>query len=108
MTAQIPPVPPALPRSGSARRDGRTPTPVCPGRSGSERGLALELHSEIESYRATIGLHTPDGEPTTVIVMRRGHTVWVTLDGAIRTTVVMRDPEAGHLVDTITTARIPR
>ncbi|MGH3940381.1 MAG: hypothetical protein ACRDTG_17450 [Pseudonocardiaceae bacterium] len=68
----------------------------------------MELHSEIESYRATIGLRTPDGERTTVIVMRRGQTVWVTLDGAIRTTIVMSDPEAGDLVDLITTARSPR
>ncbi|MGH3929497.1 MAG: hypothetical protein ACRDTF_05915 [Pseudonocardiaceae bacterium] len=68
----------------------------------------MELHSEIESYWATIGLRTPEGEPTTVIVMRRGQTVWVTLDGAIRTTIVMSDPEAGDLVDLITTARSPR
>ncbi|MGH3914221.1 MAG: hypothetical protein ACRDTC_12565 [Pseudonocardiaceae bacterium] len=68
----------------------------------------MELHSEIESYRATIGLRTPDGERTTVIIMRRGCSVWVTLNGAIRTTVVMNDPEAGQLVDLITTARGPR
>jgi hypothetical protein len=73
-----------------------------------DEGRAMELHSEIESYRATIGLRTPDGERATVIIMHRGQNVWVTLNGAIRTTVVMSDPEAGHLVDVITTARSPR
>ncbi|MGH3940432.1 MAG: hypothetical protein ACRDTG_17705 [Pseudonocardiaceae bacterium] len=68
----------------------------------------MELHSEIESYRATISLHTPEGEPTTVIIMRRGRHVWFTLNGAIKTTVVMDDPEAAHVAEQITTARTPR
>lgn len=76
------------------------------GRGG--KGMAMELHSEKESYRATIVLRTPEGEHTTVIVMRRGCSVWITFDGAIRTTAVMSDPEACQLVEAITAARRPR
>lgn len=32
----------------------------------------MELHSEREHYRATIQLRTPGGEPSTLIVLRRG------------------------------------
>jgi len=31
----------------------------------------MELHSDRERYRATIQLRTPDGEPATLIVLRR-------------------------------------
>lgn len=72
------------------------------------KGKTVELHSEKESYRATIGLRTPEGELTTVIVMRRGCSVWITFDGAIRTTAVMSDSEAGQLVEAITVAQRPR
>lgn len=68
----------------------------------------MQVHSEKESYRATIGLRTPEGELATVIVMRRGRKVWVTFAGAIRTTAVMSDPEAGQLIEAITAARRPR
>lgn len=88
-----------------------SPTPRCCCTSRVERvgkGMAMELHSEKESYRATIVLRTPEGEHTTVIVMRRGCTVWITFDGAIRTTTVMSDPEASQLIEAITAAQCPR
>jgi hypothetical protein len=52
-----------------------------------------------ETFRATMRGRTPAGEPTTLIVTRQGvgrdGRVWVTFDGALRTTVVMTDPETG-------------
>lgn len=58
-------------------------------------------HGE-ETFRATLRGHTPEGEPTTVIITRQGRgqagRVWFTLNGAIRTTVVLTDPETGQLV----------
>lgn len=56
----------------------------------------MELHSEIESYRRVLTLRTPEGQDTTVIIMRRKSAVWLTLNGAEKTaektTVVMVDP----------------
>jgi hypothetical protein len=50
-----------------------------------------------ETFRGTIRGCTPDGEPHTVIVTRRGvgsaRRVWLTFNGAIKTTVVMTNPE---------------
>ncbi|HEY2765084.1 MAG TPA: hypothetical protein VGJ13_13930 [Pseudonocardiaceae bacterium] len=65
----------------------------------------MQLHSEQESYRATIALRTPEEERTTVIVMRREREVWVTLNGAIRTTVTMNEAEAHEVVEAITAAQ---
>ncbi len=55
---------------------------------------------------------TPDGAPTTVIVTRQGlgrdGRVWLTFNGAIKTTVVMTNGETGQLselLDKATTAR---
>lgn len=65
----------------------------------------MRVHSEQESYRATIGLRTPEGERATVIIMRRDGEVWVTFNGAIKTTVTMSDPEAAQLLEAVTAAR---
>ncbi|MGH3903315.1 MAG: hypothetical protein ACRDTE_03830 [Pseudonocardiaceae bacterium] len=58
---------------------------------------------------------TPDGEPTTLIVTRKGlgqaGRTWLTFDGAIKTTVMLTDPEAGHLaelLDDASSGRVPR
>jgi hypothetical protein len=62
-----------------------------------------------ETFRATMRGRTPEGEPTTLIITRRGAgqagRVWVTFNGAIRTTVVMTDPEAGQLLGLLGDAR---
>ncbi len=55
-----------------------------------------------ETFRGTMRGCTPEGDRATVIVLRRGlgssARVWLTFNGAIKTTVVMTDPEAGELV----------
>lgn len=67
------------------------------------------MHSEEESFRGTLQARTVDGEPHTVIVMRRSHgnqgRIWLTLNGALKTTAVMTDPEAVQLVELLTTAQ---
>jgi len=72
----------------------------------------VELHSEKESYRAVLALRTPEGETATVIVMRRGRgrdgRVWLTFNGALKTTVTMDDREAGQMTDAIGAARRPQ
>ncbi|MGH3799101.1 MAG: hypothetical protein ACRDTD_03030 [Pseudonocardiaceae bacterium] len=54
-----------------------------------------------ETFRATMQGRTPDGESTTVIVTRQGlgraGRAWLTFNGAIKTTVVLTDQEAGQL-----------
>lgn len=60
------------------------------------------MSTQDETFRATLRARTPEGDATTLIVLRRGlgHAarVWLTFDGAIKTTVVMTDPETVHLV----------
>lgn len=55
-----------------------------------------------ETFRATLQARTPEGDASTLIVLRRGlgHAarVWLTFDGAIKTTVVLTDPETVRLV----------
>lgn len=54
-----------------------------------------------ETFRATMQGRTPEGEPSTLIVTRQGlgHAgrAWLTFNGAIKTTVVLTDQEAGQL-----------
>ncbi|HET9258349.1 MAG TPA: hypothetical protein VFO16_24560 [Pseudonocardiaceae bacterium] len=56
-----------------------------------------------ETFRETLQGCTPEGDPTTVIVTRQGlgrnGRVWLTFDGAIKTTVVMTDPETVRLCE---------
>lgn len=59
----------------------------------------VELHSEIESYRRVLPFRTPEGQTASVIVMRRKSAVWLTFDGAVKTTVVMTTEESGHLIE---------
>jgi hypothetical protein len=65
-----------------------------------------------ETFRATMRSRTPDGEPHTVIVTRQGlgnaGRVWLTFNGAIKTTVVMTDPETVQLCELLTTATTTR
>ncbi|MGH4016851.1 MAG: hypothetical protein ACRDSL_23565 [Pseudonocardiaceae bacterium] len=54
-----------------------------------------------ETFRATMRGRTPEGEPTTLIVTRKGlgraGRTWLTFNGAVKTTVVLTDQEAGQL-----------
>ena len=54
-----------------------------------------------ETFRGTLTGRTPTGERATVIITRQGFgaasRVWVTFDGAIKTTVVLTDPETEKL-----------
>lgn len=67
------------------------------------------MHSDEESYRQTLRLRTIEGEPHTVIVLRRGlgreARVWLTLNGAWKTTLQMTDPEATRLAELLTEAQ---
>ena len=55
-----------------------------------------------ETFRATLRARTPEGDATTLIVLRRGlghgARVWLTFDGAVRTTAVLTSPEVAQLV----------
>ncbi len=65
-----------------------------------------------EMFRGTMQGRTPDGHPSTVIVTRQGTgnngRVWLTFDGAIKTTVVMTDPETVELGELLDKARVVR
>ncbi len=54
-----------------------------------------------ETFRATMRGRTPEGDFATVIVLRRGEgldaRVWLTFNGAIKTTVVMTNTETEEL-----------
>ena len=66
----------------------------------------MDLHSEIESYRRVLPFRTPEGATATVIVMRRRNMVWLTFDGALKTTVVMGDQDAGQLIEAVSCASV--
>lgn len=56
-----------------------------------------------ETYRTTLRGRTPEGELTTLIITRQGlgvaGRVWLTFQGAIRTTVVLTDEQVRRLAD---------
>jgi hypothetical protein len=67
----------------------------------------------VETFRGAMQGRTPDGYDSTVIVLRRGEgyngRVWLTFNGAIKTTVVMTDAETTELVELLDGAqRAPR
>lgn len=65
-----------------------------------------------ETFRGTMQGRTPDGEFTTLIVTRQGlgssGRVWLTFDGAIKTTVVMTNGETGQLGELLDKATVAR
>lgn len=69
------------------------------------------MHSEDETYRATLRARTLDGQLHTLIVTRRATTnpgrIWLTLHGAWKTTVAFTDCEAACLADLLTQAQQP-
>jgi hypothetical protein len=64
----------------------------------------VELHSEIESYRQVLAFCTPEGDAATVIVLRRRNAVWLTFNGAEKTTVVMKDQDTDNLIRAVSCA----
>lgn len=66
-------------------------------------------HSEDETFRGTMQARNLDGAPHTIIVMRRGlgrkARVWLTLNGAWKTTLQMTSPEAAQLAELLTQAQ---
>ena len=69
------------------------------------------MHSDEETFRGTVQARNTDGGRHTVIVMRRGRgrdaRVWLTLNGAWKTTVCMTDEEAAQLAELLTKAQAP-
>lgn len=65
----------------------------------------MELHSEQERFRGTLTARTPENDTATVIVMRRKRQVWLTFDGAMRTTLAMTDRETAQLIELLQAAR---
>jgi hypothetical protein len=65
-----------------------------------------------ETFRAALLGRTPEGEPSTVIVTRQGTgqsgRVWLTFNGAIKTTVVMTDGETAQLSELLDKAAVAR
>ncbi|MGH3763966.1 MAG: hypothetical protein ACRDS0_16955 [Pseudonocardiaceae bacterium] len=65
-----------------------------------------------EMFRGMMQSHTPDGHPSTVIVTRQGSgsdgRVWLTFNGAIKTTLVMSDPETVQLCELLNEATAAR
>jgi hypothetical protein len=57
----------------------------------------VETYSEGQSNRSVHAFRGPAGQTATVIVMRRHGQVWLVLNGAEATTIVMTDPEAHQM-----------
>jgi len=98
-----------------ATRAGRRGTVPSRGPAGERRPRTWggpSMHSEEEAFRGTLRARSVDGDPHTVIVMRRGlgrnARVWLTLNGAWKTTIQMTDPEASRLVELLTEAQMRR
>lgn len=74
-------------------------------------GVAMTAGPD-ETFRGTLQARTPEGEFTTMIVMRRGlgHAgrVWLTFDGAIKTTVVMTNAETEQMGELLDKAMVGR
>lgn len=67
------------------------------------------MHSDEEAFRGSMLARDLDGGSHTVIVMRRGlgttARVWLTVNGAWKTTLQMTDPEAAQLGALLTQAQ---
>ncbi|MGA9694607.1 MAG: hypothetical protein WBR33_24820, partial [Pseudonocardiaceae bacterium] len=54
-----------------------------------------------ETYRATMRVQTPEDGPSTLIITRQGlgrsARIWLTLEGSIRSTVVLDDQQVNQL-----------
>ena len=65
----------------------------------------MEVHSEQEKFRGTLGIHTPEKERATLIVLRRRQRVWLTFNGAVKTTAVMADVDTAQLIGLLQAAQ---
>lgn len=76
------------------------------------RKVAVSGSTPYETFRAALRSCTPNGEPHTVIVTRQGMgnagRVWLTFNGAIRTTVVLTNQETITLCELLTNAAAAR
>ncbi|MGH3795394.1 MAG: hypothetical protein ACRDSP_10925 [Pseudonocardiaceae bacterium] len=69
----------------------------------------MQTYSESQSDRTVLAFRGPDGEAATVIIMRMDSHVWLVLNGAVKTTVTMTDPQAVQLIEAVRVAsRTPR
>ena len=96
------------PQSSQDKRRKRS----LPGSTVRREGRAISADTgplPEETYRGTLQGRTPGGEPSTVIVTRKGlgrsGRVWLTFLGALKTTVVMSDEQAGNLAELLHAAR---
>lgn len=80
------------------------PRAAVPDRKAGPDRKGVATYSESESNRAVLPFRGPDGEAATVIAMRRSTKVWVVLNGAVRTTVALTDPQAGQLIKAVRAA----
>lgn len=75
-------------------------------------GCSVSGSTPDETFRGTMRGRTPDGAPATVIVTRQGlgrdARVWLTFNGAIKTTVVMTNGESGQLGELLDKATVAR
>lgn len=65
----------------------------------------VEVHSEQENFRGTLVGRTPENNSATLIVMRKKRCVWLTFDGAIKTTVVMTGVDTAQLIGLLQAAQ---
>ena len=96
------------------------PTRVDAGAAGGRRGVVdagcpgcpVSSSAPEETFRAALPGRTPEGEPSNVIVTRQGTgqsgRVWLTFNGAIKTTVVMTNPETVQLCELLNKATAAR
>ena len=67
------------------------------------------MHSDEQTFRGTVQARDLNGEPHTLIVLRRDlgrwARVWLTLGGAWKITVCMTDPEVMALCELLTKAQ---
>lgn len=77
-------------------------TPPEPGHAPAS--TTPQTYSESHSDRAVLAFRGARGDPATVIIMRTRGQVWLTFNGAEKTTVAMTDPQAGQLIEALHTA----
>lgn len=81
----------------------RRNTPPEPGHAPAS-ATTPQTYSESHSDRSVLTFRGVEGDPATVIVMRTRGQVWLTFNGAVKTTVAMTDQQAGQLIEALHTA----
>lgn len=75
-------------------------TPPAPGHARPP-AMTPQTYSESQSDRSVLTFRGIEGGAATVIVMRTRGRVWLTFNGAEKTTVAMTDPQAGQLIEAL-------